>query len=73
MTTELRADVSGTVWRVLVTAGERVSRGQEVVIVESMKMEIPHEAPCDGIVGEIVSEPQSYVEEGDTLMRLDDG
>jgi urea carboxylase len=49
----VEAHVPGSVWKVAVTAGERVRRGQTLLIVESMKMEIAVEAPNDGVVLEL--------------------
>lgn len=48
------SDVSGTVWQVLVSVGETVTEHQELILVESMKMEIPVLAPKAGTVVEIL-------------------
>ncbi len=48
------SDVSGTVWQVLVAVGDAVSEYQELILVESMKMEIPVLAPRAGTVSEIL-------------------
>ncbi|HYW93559.1 MAG TPA: acetyl-CoA carboxylase biotin carboxyl carrier protein subunit [Gammaproteobacteria bacterium] len=72
MPAEVKAAMSGTVWKVLVEPGRHVADGEEVLILESMKMEVPHESPCDGIVKEIVAGPETYVEEGDTLIRIEE-
>jgi acetyl-CoA carboxylase biotin carboxyl carrier protein len=48
------SDVSGTVWQVLVAVGDTVSEYQELILVESMKMEIPVLAPRAGTVSEIL-------------------
>jgi biotin carboxyl carrier protein len=54
------------VWKVAVAAGQRVSEGDVLVILESMKTEIPVEAPHDGVVREIVDEG-GRVGEGDVI------
>lgn len=71
MAEELKASMSGTVWKVLVEPGQHVEDGEEVLILESMKMEIPHESPCGGVVREIIAGPETYVEEGDALIRIE--
>ena len=48
------ASITGVVWKVLVTEGSEVKVGQDVVIIESMKMEIPITAEEDGIVKKIL-------------------
>lgn len=62
----LYSEVTGTVWKIEAPVGTAVAEGDTVVIVESMKMEIPVCAPCAGVVqeihvaeGEPVSEDQS--------------
>ena len=47
---ELETPVTGVVWKVMVEPGSKVVAGDPVVIMESMKMEIPVEAPADGTV-----------------------
>jgi acetyl-CoA carboxylase biotin carboxyl carrier protein len=50
MATEARAHITGTVWKILVKEGDKVTAEQQLMILESMKMEFPIEAPCDGVV-----------------------
>jgi acetyl-CoA carboxylase biotin carboxyl carrier protein len=70
MPTSVNAHITGTVWKIEVGVGDLVSAGQVCVIIESMKMEMPVEAPCAGRVDNIrVSEGQA-VAEGDTLLTL---
>lgn len=63
---KIQASMAGNVWKVLVKEGEEVKTGQEVVILESMKMEIPITAQADGKVQKI------YVNEGDFVNEADD-
>ncbi len=55
------------VWRVLVSAGSDVKAGEALVILESMKMEIPVESPLDGTVVEISVKEGGVVQEGDVI------
>ena len=67
----VEAHITGTVWKIEVAVGDSVDEGDTVVILESMKMEMPVEAEDEGTVKEIlVSEGQS-VSEGDTLVVLE--
>lgn len=59
----VESEVTGTVWKVEVSVGEQVEQGDVLLILESMKMEIPVEAPADGTVSEIRVEPEEAVEE----------
>lgn len=68
---EIVSEVSGNVWKVLVQPGQRVASGDVLVIVESMKMEIPVEAPCDGELKSLSCEEGKPVREGDIVGLLD--
>ena len=68
---EVEAHITGTVWKVEVEVGDSVSEGDTVVILESMKMEMPVEAEDDGTVKEILIEEGQAVNEGDALVVLD--
>lgn len=71
MAIDVQAHITGTVWKILVKPGDLVESEQVLVILESMKMEMPVEAPEAGKVTQIaVSEGQS-VDEGDVLVRLE--
>ena len=64
------AHITGTVWKVLVAVGDTIAEGDEVAILESMKMEMPVEAEEAGTVAEILCEEAQAVSEGDALIRL---
>jgi len=66
---DVLSEVTGTVWKVVVNDGDTVQEGQTLVIVESMKMEIPVEAPASGQVTVLVQEG-SAVEEGIIVARI---
>jgi acetyl-CoA carboxylase biotin carboxyl carrier protein len=66
----VNAHITGTVWKIEVKEGEDVAEGQVLVILESMKMEMPLEAPRKGKVEKVhVAEGQA-VNEGDALVTL---
>jgi len=64
------ANMSGTVIRVLVKAGDQVNPGDEVIILESMKMEIPVVAEEGGTVQEVRVKEGDFVQEGDVVVVL---
>lgn len=66
----VNAHITGTVWKIEVTEGETVSEGQTLVILESMKMEMPVEATDGGTVIEIRITESQPVNEGDVLIVL---
>ena len=68
---EVEAHITGTVWKVEVEVGDTVAEGDTVVILESMKMEMPVEAEDEGTVKEILCEEGQAVNEGDPLVVLD--
>ncbi|MDG2277298.1 MAG: acetyl-CoA carboxylase biotin carboxyl carrier protein subunit [Pseudomonadales bacterium] len=60
---DVESEVTGSVWKVLLEVGAKVATGDVILILESMKMEIPVEAPVDGTVAEILVAPEDQVEE----------
>lgn len=68
---KLLANMAGTVWKILVKAGDQVEEGQDVVILESMKMEIPIGAEFDGTIKEIKVKEGDFVNEGDVLVEFE--
>jgi len=68
---EVEAHITGTVWKIECEVGQRIAEGDTVVILESMKMEMPVEAEDDGTVREIACAEGEAVSEGDTLVLLD--
>ena len=67
---DVTAHITGNVWKIEVAVGDEVSDGDTVVILESMKMEIPVESEDDGTVTEIRCEEGQSVNEGDVLVVL---
>jgi acetyl-CoA carboxylase biotin carboxyl carrier protein len=68
---DVDAHITGTVWKVECAVGQDVEEGDTLVILESMKMEMPVEAEDDGKVKEIKCEEGQSVSEGDTLVVLE--
>lgn len=68
---EIKAAMAGTVFKVEAAKGQDVSQGQPVVILESMKMEIPVESPDSGKVAELKVAEGDFVDEGDVLIILE--
>ena len=71
MATEITAHIAGTVWKVLKGTGDPVGVGDEVVILESMKMEVPVEAAVAGTIREVRCSEGDAVAEGDVLAVVD--
>ena len=68
---EVRAEMVANVWKVVAAEGAEVSDGDTLVILESMKMEIPVVAPVAGTVREILVKEQDVVKEGQVLAVID--
>jgi len=68
---DVEAHITGTVWKIECAIGDNVGEGDTLVILESMKMEMPVEAEDAGIVKEIRCEEGQSVSEGDTLVVLE--
>jgi acetyl-CoA carboxylase biotin carboxyl carrier protein len=67
----ITAVMAGNVWKVLVKPGDQVEEGQDVVILESMKMEIPIAADFEGVVKEVKISEGDFVNEEDILVVLE--
>jgi acetyl-CoA carboxylase biotin carboxyl carrier protein len=67
----VEAHITGTVWKIECQVGQSVDEGDTLVILESMKMEMPVEAEDAGTVKEIKCEEGQSVSEGDTLVVLE--
>ena len=68
---DLSSPMPATVVRVIVSAGDRVARGDTLLILEAMKMELPIRAPSDGIVKAVYCQPGELVQPGVTLLDLE--
>ncbi len=68
---EAKSEVSGFVWKVETELGKRVAKGDTLILIESMKMEIPVVAEADGVVVRISVEEGAAVNEGNTVAVLE--
>jgi acetyl-CoA carboxylase biotin carboxyl carrier protein len=68
----VESEVTGNVWKVLVAPGDSVAIGDDLIILESMKMEIPVESPIDGRVSDVHVAVEDAVSEGQVLLVVVD-
>jgi biotin carboxyl carrier protein len=71
MATEVEAQIAGNVWKIEKAVGERVAVEEVLLIIESMKMEIPVEAPRAGLILEIRVAEGDSIEEGAVLVVIE--
>lgn len=69
--TEIKANMAGNVWKVNVNAGDSVAEGDDLVILESMKMEIPIEATAAGTIKELKVNEGDFINEGDVVAVIE--
>jgi acetyl-CoA carboxylase biotin carboxyl carrier protein len=65
------SEVTGNVWKIVVAEGDSVSEGDELLILESMKMEIPVESPCDGVVKTLLVKEGDQVQTNQELVVIE--
>ncbi|MFI7246977.1 biotin/lipoyl-binding carrier protein [Micromonospora chalcea] len=70
MAEEIRAEMVANVWKVVVSAGDTVSEGDTLVVLESMKMEIPVVAESDGVVQRLAVNEGDVVQDGDLIAEI---
>lgn len=68
---EVESEVTGTVWKIETNVGDQVSEGDVLMIIESMKMEIPVLATEDGTIAEFAVEEAEAVSEGQVVVVLE--
>ena len=66
----VKASMAGTVWKIVVAEGDQVTAGQDVAILESMKMEIPIAAEEDGIVTKIIVNEGDFINVDDAILEI---
>ena len=69
---EVESEVTGNVWKVLLQAGAAVEEGETIMILESMKMEIPVESPVTGTLVELCVAEEQQVEEEQVVAIVED-
>lgn len=70
-TESVKSDITGKVWKIVVEAGAKVSEDDTIMILESMKMEIPVLAPVAGTVAKILVKANDDIEEGQTVAEIE--
>ena len=71
MPTQVEAQITGNVWKIEKQVGDPVQEGEAILILESMKMEIPLESPVAGRVSELLARSEDMVDEGQIVVVLD--
>ena len=71
MAEEVRAEMVANVWKVVVNAGDSIEEGDTLVILESMKMEIPVAAESGGTIKELRVNEGDVVQEGDVIAVIE--
>ena len=67
----VKSEISGTVWKVTASVGGRLAPDDPIVVLESMKMEIPVAAPAAGVLRELLVKPGDPVHEGQAVAVLE--
>ena len=68
---DVESEVTGNVWKVLKSVGDSVAEGEVIMILESMKMEIPVESPEAGTLTQVLVEPEEQVEEDQVVAVIE--
>ena len=69
--TEVESEITGNVWKIESKVGDRVKAEDVIMILESMKMEIPVEAPCAGTIKELLVKEEDSVNEDQVLAIIE--
>ena len=69
---DIRAEITANVWQIVAEEGQMVAEGDEIVILESMKMEIPLVTETPGVLRDLHVEPEQVVQEGDLIAIIDE-
>lgn len=67
---DVKSEITGKVWKVIAPPGSELASDDVIVVIESMKMEIPIAAPCDGVVAEILVAEGDDIVEGEVVARM---
>lgn len=67
---QVRAEMAGKVVQVCVAVGDTVAEDQDLIVIESMKMQIPVGAPEEGTVAKVHVAPDQFLNEGDPIVDL---
>ncbi|MCB0403898.1 MAG: hypothetical protein KDD51_03880 [Bdellovibrionales bacterium] len=67
---QIKSEMAGTLLEYRVKVGDSVASGQEVAVLESMKMEVPLVSHASGEVSRLAKEPNDFVDEGEVVIEL---
>lgn len=67
---DIKAHITGTLWKITAQVGDELDEEDVVMILESMKMEMPVEAPVDGTLMEILVKENDSIQEGQVVARM---
>jgi acetyl-CoA carboxylase biotin carboxyl carrier protein len=73
MSVTINSEIAGQVWKLVATPGDQLRADDVILILESMKMEIPILAPTAGVLAEILVAEEDMIGEGQPVARLDAG
>ncbi len=68
---EVKAEMTGTVWKIVIEEGQKVTEEDTLLVLESMKMEIPLLSPVSGVIKEIKVNEGDVVQEGDVIIYIE--
>lgn len=68
----IKAHITGTIWKIEREVGDEVEEDDVILIMESMKMEMPVEAPADGTLTALLVKEGDAVQEGDVLAKMEE-
>ena len=68
---DIKAEITGNIWKILAKPGQKVAEDEAIVMMESMKMEIPVSAPEPGVVKEILVKEGDVATEGSVIARIE--
>ena len=70
---EVKSEIAGKVWKIEASTGDSLEEEDPILILESMKMEIPVDAPCDCTLVEILVAEEDPVSEGQVVAIIEEG
>jgi acetyl-CoA carboxylase biotin carboxyl carrier protein len=68
---DVKTEITGNVWKIVAQVGDRLEEDDPIMILESMKMEIPVSAPEAGVLKEILVKEEQVVTEGTVVARIE--
>lgn len=68
---EVKATMAGSIWKILVKESDQVEAGSDIIILESMKMEIPIQSEVNGVVKKVILNEGDFVNDGDVILEIE--